>query len=43
MNSDELRAFVSTRRYEMSLSTWQGIDHPNRLAPNGFEAGDPVK
>jgi eukaryotic-like serine/threonine-protein kinase len=28
--------------YEMSLSTWQRIGHPNHIAPNGFQAGDPA-
>ena len=29
--------------YEMSLSTWHRIGHPNHIAPNGFQAGDPAK
>jgi len=28
--------------YEKSQSTWQRIDHPNHMAPNGFQAGDPA-
>jgi eukaryotic-like serine/threonine-protein kinase len=29
--------------YEKSLSTWQRISHPNHIAPNGFQVGDPAK
>lgn len=29
--------------YEKSLSTWQRVGHPNHMAPNGFQAGDPAK
>ncbi|HTR22830.1 MAG TPA: serine/threonine-protein kinase [Terriglobales bacterium] len=29
--------------FEKSLSTWQRVDHPNHIAPNGFQAGDPAK
>ena len=29
--------------FEKSLSTWQRVGHPNHIAPNGFQAGDPAK
>jgi non-specific serine/threonine protein kinase/serine/threonine-protein kinase len=29
--------------YEKSLSTWQRISHPNHIASNGFQAGDPMR
>ncbi len=29
--------------YEKSLSTWQRVGHPNHMAPNGFQAGDPAR
>ena len=29
--------------YQKSLSAWQRIGHPNHIASNGFQAGDPAK
>jgi hypothetical protein len=28
--------------YQLSLSTWGRIEHPNRTAPNSFQVGDPT-
>ncbi len=28
--------------YQLSLSTWHRIEHPNHTAPNSFQAGDPA-
>jgi non-specific serine/threonine protein kinase/serine/threonine-protein kinase len=28
--------------YQQSLGVWRRIEHPNRVAPNSFEVGDPI-